>query len=47
MMKIDQLLALAVEKRASDLHLSAGIPPCLRIDGELVMVETPVLTAES
>src|SRR5262249_40395415 len=29
------LLALALERRASDLHLCAGEPPTLRIDGRL------------
>ena len=47
MTNINQLLVLAVENRSSDLHLSAGIPPCLRIDGELVLLETPPLSAES
>ncbi|MFH2068228.1 MAG: type IV pilus twitching motility protein PilT [Candidatus Omnitrophota bacterium] len=47
MMKINELLTLAAERNASDLHLSPNIPPCLRIDGELVFMETPALTAES
>lgn len=32
---IDVLLKIMVEKNASDLHLKAGSPPMLRIDGEL------------
>jgi len=32
---IDELLELVVEHNASDLHLSPGLPPVLRIDGEL------------
>ena len=32
---IDELLELVVEHNASDLHLAAGLPPVLRIDGEL------------
>lgn len=32
---IDVLLKMMVEKNASDLHLKAGSPPMLRIDGEL------------
>jgi len=43
---IDTLLKLTVEKGASDLHLSAGTPPCLRIDGELQFCDLPPLTAE-
>ncbi len=34
-MSIKELFALAVEKKASDLHLVVGLPPVLRIDGEL------------
>lgn len=47
MMKINELLTLAAEKKASDLHLSPDIPPCLRINGELIFLETAALTAES
>ncbi len=38
MLTIKQLLQLTVDKNASDLHLVSGIPPMLRIDGELVAV---------
>lgn len=38
-MDISQLLAFAVQNKASDLHLSAGLPPMLRIDGELNRME--------
>lgn len=34
-MDINQLLQLSVDTNASDLHLVAGVPPNLRIDGEL------------
>jgi len=34
-MKIDELLNLASESRASDLHLIVGVAPMFRIDGEL------------
>jgi twitching motility protein PilT len=34
-MEIHELIGLAKQKRASDLHLVAGVPPMLRIDGEL------------
>jgi twitching motility protein PilT len=33
-----------VEKNASDLHLSVGAPPALRIDGKLLPVRSPPLT---
>jgi twitching motility protein PilT len=32
---LDDLLLLVVEKKASDLHLAVGVPPILRIDGDL------------
>ncbi len=35
-MEINELLKLMVEKKASDLHLSAGAAPVFRIDGNLV-----------
>ncbi|WP_028535042.1 type IV pilus twitching motility protein PilT [Paludibacterium yongneupense] len=44
-MQIDELLALAIDRRASDLHLSSGHPPLLRIDGELRAVNRPPLAA--
>ena len=46
-MKIEELLALTVKRGASDLHLSVGIPPYLRIDGELVSTDLPHLTPEN
>ncbi|MGD0112905.1 MAG: type IV pilus twitching motility protein PilT [Armatimonadota bacterium] len=32
---LDELLTMAVERHASDLHLTVGLPPMLRIDGRL------------
>lgn len=46
-MHIDSLLALAAERGASDLHLSAGVPPLLRIDGELTRLDRPALAPEA
>lgn len=37
-MTIQQLLELTISRNASDLHLSAGFPPILRLHGELVSV---------
>ncbi len=42
-----QLLDDMVQRRASDLHLTAGVPPELRIDGVLVPTEYDVLTPEA
>ena len=38
-MSINALLKLAVERHASDLHLSENLPPRLRIDGELIVLD--------
>lgn len=38
-MNIKELFSAAVKKGASDLHLVVGLPPVLRIDGELVYIE--------
>lgn len=41
---LQQLLKAMVEKGASDLHLTAGAPPLLRLDGEVVPLKLPPLT---
>ena len=41
---LHQLLKAMIEKGASDLHLTTGAPPQLRIDGGLVPLKTPPLT---
>ncbi len=46
-MNVADLLALTKERRASDLHLSVGMPPTLRINGKLVRVEDTPLTRET
>ncbi|MBA3047047.1 type IV pilus twitching motility protein PilT [Patescibacteria group bacterium] len=38
-MNIKQLFKIATEKNASDLHLIAGLPPVLRVDGELSKIK--------
>jgi twitching motility protein PilT len=43
---MDDILRLTVESGASDLHLSVGTPPTLRINGRLVRMETRALFAE-
>lgn len=42
-MVITELLDFAVNNKASDLHLSAGLPPMCRIDGDLQLIDHPVL----
>jgi twitching motility protein PilT len=39
MIKIDDLFRIAVDRRASDVHIVSGKPPILRIDGELTEVD--------
>ncbi len=44
---LDELLRVVVEVRASDLHLKAGSPPIVRIDGQLtVLDDRPPLTPQ-
>ena len=40
-MTLHELLALAVGQKASDLHLSSGLPPFLRIHGRLQPLARP------
>src|SRR5262250_1767179 len=47
MAKIDAFFNLMFEQKASDLHLSTGNPPILRINGELQRVEFPPLENDS
>ncbi len=42
-MDIHELLRVCVERGASDLHLSAGLPPMLRIEGDLSFLALPAL----
>jgi len=44
---LDRYLLELVEQRGSDLHLTAGAPPLLRIDGELRPLDHPSLDAEA
>ena len=43
MARIDAFFKLMAEQKASDLHLSTGNPPMLRINGDLVRVDYPPL----
>ena len=43
---MEELLRLVVERGASDLHLSAGIPPYLRCDERLLPTDHGPLTGE-
>jgi twitching motility protein PilT len=39
-----ELLELAAQRRASDLHLAAGLPPLVRVDGRLLALDYEPLT---
>jgi len=45
MANLHQLLKVMIEKGATDLHITSGSPPQLRIDGNLVPLKSPPLTA--
>ena len=42
-MDITELLAFSVKHKASDLHLSAGVPPMIRVDGDVRKINLPAL----
>jgi twitching motility protein PilT len=46
-MDITQLLTFMINQKASDLHLSAGLPPMLRVHGDMVRINTPALTHDT
>ena len=45
-MDIDHYLKSAVERNASDLHLSTGLPPIIRVDGDLQVLASGDLSKE-
>lgn len=45
-MKLDDLLRFTQKQKASDLHLSAGLPPMIRVDGDVKRINVPDLTSE-
>ncbi len=42
-MDIAELLGFTVKNKSSDLHLSAGMPPMIRVDGDLRKINIPAL----
>jgi len=44
--KFDRLLAKAIEMQASDLHLISGVPPALRVNGEIALANGDIITSE-
>jgi twitching motility protein PilT len=43
-MKLQNLLCHCISRRASDLHLSSGVPPLLRVDGDLITLSDVALS---
>ncbi|MBW8716130.1 MAG: type IV pilus twitching motility protein PilT [Variovorax paradoxus] len=46
-MDITQLLAFSVKNKASDLHLSAGLPPMIRVHGDVRRINVDALDHKS
>jgi len=46
-MSIAELLAFSVKNKSSDLHLSAGMPPMIRVDGDLRKINLPPLDSKA
>ena len=46
MKTVDELLNEMVSRNASDLHVKAGSPPVVRVDGELQLLDEPPLSPE-
>ena len=42
-MDIAQLLTFGVKQGASDLHLSAGVEPMIRVDGDMRRINLPIM----
>ncbi len=45
-MELKELFHIAVQRRASDIHLTVGAPPIIRVDGRLQPLDYPVLSKD-
>ena len=45
-MQITDLLAFGVKNKASDLHISAGLPPMIRVNGDIRRINLPEMNAD-
>lgn len=43
---IDDILRMAIERKASDIHITVGLPPMIRLDGEMVQLPFRPLTPQ-
>ena len=46
MMTVEEILTVAKELKASDVHIAVGIPPKVRVHGELMNMNCPMLTKD-
>ncbi|MDV2859629.1 type IV pilus twitching motility protein PilT [Psychrobacter sp. CAM01] len=46
-LSIEDLLRFTVKHKASDLHISAGMPAMIRVDGEMTRINMPAMTHQS
>jgi twitching motility protein PilT len=44
--RFDELISVALEQEASDLHLIVGVPPAFRINGEIILADEDALSIE-
>ncbi len=42
-MDLTELLAFVVKNKASDLHLSSGLPPMIRVHGDIKRINLPAM----
>jgi twitching motility protein PilT len=42
-MNIQELLTFSVQQKASDLHITAGMPPLIRVDGDIRRINVPAM----
>lgn len=47
MLSFNELLELTLDSGASDLHLTVGVPPIMRINGKLIPIKQELLTPEN
>ena len=45
-MQITDLLAFSVKNKASDLHISTGLPPMIRVHGDVRRINLPAANQE-
>ncbi|HLD35345.1 MAG TPA: type IV pili twitching motility protein PilT, partial [Planctomycetota bacterium] len=46
MVSLEELLLLLVKKGGSDLHIAAGVPPRIRVDGDLVPTDNEPMSPD-